>query len=80
MPVASQTLSTVLKYPEDEEAVRQAGIERDVLEGRSEAELVCAAYERGGFDDLDVVLDARGIEQRRLAEADHAGDLEEGAA
>jgi MoxR-like ATPase len=26
VPVASQTLSTVLKYPEDEEAVRQAGL------------------------------------------------------
>jgi hypothetical protein len=25
-PVASQTLSTVLKYPEDEESVRRAGL------------------------------------------------------
>jgi hypothetical protein len=25
-PVADQTLSTVLKYPEDEDAVRQAGL------------------------------------------------------
>jgi hypothetical protein len=25
-PVAGQTLSTVLKYPEDEESVRQAGL------------------------------------------------------
>jgi hypothetical protein len=26
VPVADQTLSTVLKYPEDEETVRQAGL------------------------------------------------------
>jgi hypothetical protein len=26
VPVANQTLSTVLKYPEDEETVRQAGL------------------------------------------------------
>jgi hypothetical protein len=26
-PVASQTMSTVLKYPEDEEKVRDAGLE-----------------------------------------------------
>ena len=26
VPVASQTLSTVLKYPEDEETVRKAGL------------------------------------------------------
>jgi hypothetical protein len=26
VPVASQTLSTVLKYPEDEETVRQSGL------------------------------------------------------
>jgi hypothetical protein len=26
-PVADQTLSTVLKYPEDEETVRRAGLE-----------------------------------------------------
>ena len=30
LPVASQTLSTVLKYPEDEETVRQAGLARVV--------------------------------------------------
>jgi MoxR-like ATPase len=30
VPVASQTLSTVLKYPEDEETVRQAGLARVV--------------------------------------------------
>jgi MoxR-like ATPase len=30
LPVASQTLSTVLKYPEDEETVRQAGLGRVV--------------------------------------------------
>ena len=62
------------------EAVGETGIERDVLQGPAEAELVCAAHERGGFDHLQVIFGARGIEHGGLAEADHAGDLEQRAA
>ena len=72
----------VVERGEDEdagEAVGEAGIERDVLQGRAEAELVGAAHERDGFDHLHVIFGARGIEHGGLAEADHAGDLEQRA-
>ena len=58
----------IVERGEDEdagEAVGEAGIQRDVLHGGAETELVCAAHERGGFDQLQVVFRARGIEQRR---------------
>ena len=73
----------IVERGEDEdagEAVGEAGIERDVLEGSAEAELVRAAHQRGGFDHLEVVLRARGIEHGGLAEADHAGNFEQRAA
>ena len=54
------------------EAIRETGIQRDVLKRSAEAELVCAVHECGGFDYLDMVLGARRIEQPGLAEADHA--------
>ena len=62
------------------EAVADAAVHGDVLDRGAEAELVSAAHEGGGLDRLHVVFGARGIEQRRLSEADHAGDFDFGAA
>jgi hypothetical protein len=52
------------EYEYTSKTIRHAGIEGDMLDGRTEAELVIASHKRDRVNKLEMIFDTGGVKKR----------------